>query len=98
MNVAMKKIVMALALTVVSVAGFANEIMKRPWWQTVLVDASGGLSGVNAISNWCRHWICLGIGAIVGGAGASLARMGEAIPDNEPVRNEANDMDYVGQR
>lgn len=85
-----------------------NLEVKRKWWATVLVDAAGALGGAASVATFINvasitpaGWVAIGVGAVVGGAGASLARAGNLNPSKIEIKNlpnKINDLDYIGSK
>lgn len=86
---------------------FNNEnIVGRKWWATCIVDAAGALGGAASVASFINvgsatpwGWAAIGGGAILGGAGASLARVGNVRPIDNGIKNlsnSLNELDYVG--
>jgi hypothetical protein len=57
-----------------------KQVKKRKWWQTAIIDAAGALGGAAAVGQFINvgaitpgGWLALAGGAILGGAGASIA-------------------------
>ncbi len=86
---------------------YNNVIVKRKWWQTCIVDAAGALGGAASVVSFTSGvatltplgWGAVAGGAVLGGAGASLARVGNVRPTDNGIKNLSNTMnelDYVG--
>lgn len=87
--------------------------LVRSWWKTVLVDAAGALGGAGSVASISAGlsttnpvgWGWMAAGAVVGGAGASLAMVVppgtvpafESLPESFTyANNSANNDDNVG--
>lgn len=86
---------------------YNNAIVKRKWWQTCIVDAAGALGGAASVVSFTSGvasltplgWGAVAGGAVLGGAGASLARVGNVRPTDNGIKNLSNtinELDYVG--
>lgn len=87
--------------------------LVRAWWKTALVDAAGALGGAGSVASISAGlsttnpvgWGCMAAGAVLGGAGASLAMVVppgetltlEAVQESFPyAANSSNSNDNVG--
>jgi hypothetical protein len=79
----------------------SNESFRR-WWQTLLVDAAGALGGAASGAQFCKHWLCAAIGGVIGGAGASVARVSQSsgiyISKRTAPINPKNAYEMIGQK
>lgn len=78
---------------------------NKPWWKTAIVDAAGALGGASGVLSFTHGtasltpwgWGAVGLGAVVGGAGASIGYAGLQQPnDGNNGSNSNNPMDYIG--
>ena len=105
----MKKLIL---LTVTFIYFSTSIFAGPPWWKTALVDAAGALGGAGSVASGLAYvgavsnpagWIACGVGAVVGGAGSSIAYAGLVQPDGtngglneDDVKNNNNTFDYIG--
>ncbi|WP_293890617.1 hypothetical protein [Flavobacterium sp.] len=85
-----------------------SKSVVRPWWATAIVDASGAIGGaasaaqfINVASATPWGWAAIGGCAVICGAGASLAKVGNVKPNENNIKNlsnELNELDWVGVR
>ena len=78
----------------------------RPWWATAIVDGAGALGGAGSVASFINvgsatpwGWAAIAGGAILGGAGASLAKAGNVKPHDNGIKNLSNplnEFDWVG--
>ena len=83
-----------------------NNVVVRKWWATAIVDASGAIGGaaagaqfINIASATPWGWAAIGGCALICGAGASLAKVGNVKPNDNNIKglsNELNEFDWVG--
>lgn len=116
------KTLLGLLITIISFNSISdksnNSTAIRSWWKTVIVDAAGALGGAGSVASIgsvgvCSNpvgWTAIGIGAVIGGAGASLAKVAPAntaLPieklnlnysSTSNISNSSNSNDDVGKQ
>lgn len=82
-----------LIFTIVVITTCISSSFARPWWQTAIVDAGGALGGAGSVASLCPACTAIpigqaaiAVGAILGGASASIA---------VNIAPPPNGMDYV---
>ena len=83
-----------------------EKIAVRKWWVTAIVDGAGALGGAGSVASFISvgsatpwGWAAIAGGAILGGAGASLAKVGNVKPQDNGIKdlsNSLNEFDWVG--
>lgn len=101
----MKKLTIIL-LCVVSVTSFAQKSTQKgkPGWATAVVDAGGALAGgglvlelsggTAAVTPW--GWAATGLGAVIGGAAASVQFAYSRTVNPETSNNPDNNLNQIG--